>query len=558
MKRIMLFTALFGAFMAASCEKQPVQEEPKVLTVDRTVIDNVACQNPAPEVITITTDATNWIAKASKFITLDKETGPAGTTTVTLTIESNYKNETTNMPPRTGEVTIAGGGMSQKITVNQLGYEAPVSPNLGGITNAEELMRFADAVNLGSDLARWKDENGEIKLLADIDLTGMTWVPIGNAAIDRDGVLQNEDVKTFAGVFDGCGHKIKGLTYTPETSALVKGSSLGFFGVLYGATVKNLTVEVGRIYAECPNVILNIGGIAGAAHNGSLISNCIVTVVNEQSMIASKQVEAGTTANYIGGIVGAMNGSSVEGCTNNCPIKVNNTVNTNNGANSYHVGGIFGFGMGTLSAKNCVNNAEIGGKIGEEYWGDSPRIGGLIGTVHNDQLITIENCTNNGKVLSTIITTSDKSSRAAGIIAYIGGENSLIKGCVNNADICFISEDATGAEYKGYVAGFVGQTNKAIVIEECENYGSLLSDRWFYKEFAEGEGEYPAMGVAFSRPNKTASIVKNCKIGGKIGPYSAPDKVVTFDAGNFNLYMLGDTFAARKNVVLEGNVFASK
>ena len=448
MKRIMLFTALFGAFMAASCEKQPVQEEPKVLTVDRTVIDNVACQNPAPEVITITTDATNWIAKASKFITLDKETGPAGTTTVTLTIESNYKNETTNMPPRTGEVTIAGGGMSQKITVNQLGYEAPVSPNLGGITNAEELMRFADAVNLGSDLARWKDENGEIKLLADIDLTGMTWVPIGNAAIDRDGVLQNEDVKTFAGVFDGCGHKIKGLTYTPETSALVKGSSLGFFGVLYGATVKNLTVEVGRIYAECPNVILNIGGIAGAAHNGSLISNCTVTVVNEQSMIASKQVEAGTTANYIGGIVGAMNGSSVEGCTNNCPIKVNNTVNTNNGANSYHVGGIFGFGMGTLSAKNCVNNAEIGGKIGEEYWGDSPRIGGLIGTVHNDQLITIENCTNNGKVLSTIITTSDKSSRAAGIIAYIGGENSLIKGCVNNADICFIREDATGAEYK--------------------------------------------------------------------------------------------------------------
>ena len=419
-------------------------------------------------------------------------------------------------------------------------------------------MRFADAVNLGSDLARWKDENGEIKLLADIDLTGMTWVPIGNAAIDRDGVLQNEDVKTFAGVFDGCGHKIKGLTYTPETSALVKGSSLGFFGVLYGATVKNLTVEVGRIYAECPNIILNIGGIAGAAHNGSLISNCTVTVVNEQSMIASKQVEAGTTANYIGGIVGAMNGSSVEGCTNNCPIKVNNTVNTNNGANSYHVGGIFGFGMGTLSAKNCVNNAEIGGKIGEEYWGDSPRIGGLIGTVHNDQLITIENCTNNGKVLSTIITTSDKSSRAAGIIAYIGGENSLIKGCVNNADICFIREDAPGAEYKGYVAGFVGQTNKAIVIEECENYGSLLSDRWFYKEFAEGEGEYPAMGVAFSRPNKTASIVKNCKIGGKIGPYSAPDKVVTFDAGNFNLYMLGDTFAARKNVVFEGNVFASK
>jgi hypothetical protein len=253
-----------------------------------------------------------------------------------------------------------------------------------------------------------------------------------------------------------------------------------------------------------------------------------------------------------------MNGSYVEGCTNNCPIKVNNTVNTNNGVNSYHVGGIFGFGMGTLSAKNCVNNAEIGGKIGEEYWGDSPRIGGLIGTVHNDQLITIENCTNNGKVLSTIITTSDKSSRAAGIIAYIGGENSLIKGCVNNADICFIREDATGAEYKGYVAGFVGQTNKAIVIEECENYGSLLSDRWFYKEFAEGEGEYPAMGVAFSRPNKTASIVKNCKIGGKIGPYSAPDKVVTFDAGNFNLYMLGDTFAARKNVVFEGNVFASK
>ena len=66
------------------------------------------------------------------------------------------------------------------------------------------------------------------------------------------------------------------------------------------------------------------------------------------------------------------------------------------------------------------------------------------------------------------------------------------------------------------------------------------------------------MGVAFARPNKTASVVKNCKIGGKIGPYSVPDKVVTLDATNFNLYMLGDTVAARQNIVLEGNVFASK
>lgn len=556
--------ALLAICSIASCNKSPIISGNggfKVLEADRTSIVDLDYMNSTEEVISITTDATNWIAKSTaKWISLDKAHGPKGTTDLVLAIESNYKGENKTTQPRTGEVLISGGGMSLKITVSQLGYSAPVDPDasVGGIANAEELMAFAAAVNEGTDLSRWTDDNNEIKLLADIDLTGKTWIPIGNARIDRMGALMSEDVMPFTGIFNGAGFKIKGLSYTPDGSQLGDCSTFGLFGALSGATVKDLTVEVAKIYVECPALEFSLGGIAGAACNASTILNCTVTAADELSMIASKQTETGSSKrNSLGGIVGLVGASTVEACVNNCPVRVHNTFNTNNGGNSYQVGGIYGYSQGASFVKMCTNNAELGGKVGEDFWGDSPRMGGIIGTANST--VTIENCTNNGNVLCTMASTSDKSSRAAGIIAYVGAASSSLKGCVNNADVCFIREYANGTDYLGFVSGFVGQTSKAVTIENCENYGAILSDRWFYKAFTGASADtYPCMGVVIARPNKQASIVKNNKIGGKIGPYSAADKVVTLDGNNFAIYMLGHDSAARANVVTDGNIFATK
>lgn len=556
--------ALFGSLAIVSCNEVaglPGDGEYTVLEADPASIIDVAYQNPSPEVIRITTDAKYWIAKStSKWITLDKTTGTGGTAELTLTIDSNYKNENATTQSRTGEVLISGGAKSLKITVSQLGYQAPVDPDagVGGIATADDLMAFAEAVNEGYDTSRWTDELGEVKLLADIDLTGKTWVPIGNARIDRMGALQDEAVAPFTGIFNGDGHKVTGLTYAPDASSFGDCSTFGFFGALSGATVKNLTVEVVKIYAECPALEFSLGGIAGAACNASTIQNCTVLAANEQSMIASKQtIDGSSKRNSLGGIAGLVGASTIEGCTNNCPVRAQNFLNTNNGGNSYHIGGIYGYSQGPSFVTNCINNADLGGMIGEEYWGDSPRFGGIVGTANST--VTITGCTNNGKILSTMGTTSDKSSRSAGILAYVGGANTTIKGCVNNGDVCFIREFANGTDYIACVAGFFGQAGNTVTVEDCENYGALLSDRWFMSDFtADGAGSYPCMGIVASRANKKAVKAKNNKIGGKIGPYSVPDKVVTLDANNFGMYMFGHDAASRANIVSDGNIFATK
>ena len=66
------------------------------------------------------------------------------------------------------------------------------------------------------------------------------------------------------------------------------------------------------------------------------------------------------------------------------------------------------------------------------------------------------------------------------------------------------------------------------------------------------------MGILCSRPNTQVLTATNNKVGGKIGPYSAPDQVVTLDADNYAIYMFGDTAKRRAKIAPEGNVFATK
>ena len=111
----------------------------------------------------------------------------------------------------------------------------------------------------------------------------------------------------------------------------------------------------------------------------------------------------------------------------------------------------------------------------------------------------------------------------------------------------------------GFALRDPGLAGNPVTIENCENYGAILADTWFSCAFsADGSGDNPTMGIILSRPNTKVVTVKNCKAGGKIGPYSAADKVVTIDADNFAMYMFGDTAKRRAKIVSEGNTFGTK
>ncbi|MFR5091690.1 MAG: hypothetical protein ACLTDR_06410 [Adlercreutzia equolifaciens] len=99
------------------------------------------------------------------------------------------------------------------------------------IENASQLAAFRDAVNAGDDY-----DGKYVALGADVDLEGAEWTPISAGTRKGSGIAEGST--PFAGTFDGAGHTVSGLKITSTQGA---DYAIGLFGILDGATVKNLT-----------------------------------------------------------------------------------------------------------------------------------------------------------------------------------------------------------------------------------------------------------------------------------------------------------------------------
>ena len=91
------------------------------------------------------------------------------------------------------------------------------------IGTTQDLVDFAALVNDETDGV--DNSAASAVLTADIDLTDVTWTPIGNGA------------RRYKGTFDGQYHTIKNMTLTPTVK------EQGFFGVCENATIKCLNID---------------------------------------------------------------------------------------------------------------------------------------------------------------------------------------------------------------------------------------------------------------------------------------------------------------------------
>jgi len=132
------------------------------------------------------------------------------------------------------------------------------------LATAEQLAGLASLVNAGNTFA-----GKTVKLGADISLykdTGaeepMTFTPIGNKAI-------------FEGTFDGQGHTISDLYQSGWALGYEWGAygSVGLFGEIKNATVKNLTISGAECFVEGGDV----GGITGSATGTCVFENITIT-----------------------------------------------------------------------------------------------------------------------------------------------------------------------------------------------------------------------------------------------------------------------------------------
>ena len=176
--------------------------------------------------------------------------------------------------------------------------------------------------------------SGKYHLIADIDLAGGSWTPIGG----------NRGSRGFGGVFDGQGYVIQNLTIVGAIG--INDLSRGLFGETdSNAVIKNVGLERTAIDITKPqNMSGHVGGIVG--YNRGTISNSYTT-----GSISS-------TASYLGGIAG-WNEGPITNCYNIA------SVHQSSSSGHVSVGGISGTNlnaMGNRLSPNisyCYNAGEI-------------------------------------------------------------------------------------------------------------------------------------------------------------------------------------------------------
>ncbi len=272
--------------------------------------------------------------------------------------------------------------LPKKVAIEQVDEEIKASveevpEGYVGITDAQGLKDMAN------DLA------GNYILMADIDMEGEEWTPIG---------LGTTTATEFTGIFEGNYHTISNLTIN-STNQYV-----GMFGSINGGTVQNLILENANITGAYPvNNYAYIGGIAGYSRKG-MISNIKVS-----GIVTGKR-----NVDQVGGIVG----NNYEGTI----MQSKNSATVIGGA-SQRVGGIVGLNRGTITS--VQNNGDITGA----------RVGGIVGYVEGG---TITEAINNGTVTGS------------SLVGGISGEGGTITKAENYGTII---GTGTGLGYVGGIAG---------------------------------------------------------------------------------------------------------
>lgn len=396
--------------------------------------------------------------------------------------------------------------------------EEVIVNNKTTIANVKDLENFATEVNSGNTFT------GKTIYLINEITTNQGWIPIGY----HDG-SGNWAGKYFAGTFEGNNHTITVASLIIDN---IKYKSNGLFGMVIGGNIRNLVVggqmgahgdyiggivgaiRNGTIYnctnnAEISNILyIDHGGIAGYATN-TTIENCnnnatiygktnvggIVGADSESSKIincnnSGKIMCYGTGTitwgnskgdfGAVGGIVGILQNSNVENCSNTGEIIGNKIVG----------GGISGWASSS-NIKKCNNKGIVNFFSGSETESSSGAVGGISGGLISSN---IEQCYNIGKMTGRVNGKYVKDN-IGGISGYIVNSyiknvynRGIVEGKTNIGGIVAAADSVSGISGKNYmyncynaIESVIGTQNVGNLAGKGENvlsyYVSYVKDK---------------------------------------------------------------------------------
>ena len=339
------------------------------------------------------------------------------------------------------------------------------------ITSRADLIALAEFLNSGN-AETFDTENAGVgnchgyyfKQTADIDLTGVTWEPIGYSG---EGYY-------FAGNYDGDGHTISNATSTGKNDA--NGfATAGIFGWVAFGSVENLHVKNANFVATGHNEYSYVGGIAGLCY-GSSIKNCSVV----DSSLESRR---DNNNNCAGSIVGYSTGGTFEKCA-----AENNQVKT-----MCYGGGFVGevddtYGVGNSTFTNCyVAKCTVISETDDSQ--GTSFSGGFAGEM-TDSTLTLQNC----YVYQTALSIAGNAvPQGTGVFA-----GNLWGGCTIVDTNCYFGACGT-TERAGAAAEKSG--------EEFENgtvagsLGDAFAQARNYPKFKDSPADYSAVDAAIAKAN---------------------------------------------------------
>ena len=300
-----------------------------------------------------------------------------------------------------------------------------------GIKDAKELVAFVTAINSGSDISDFRNEQGVICLEADIDMAKVKKLP---------------SIKSFGGIFDGQGHALKNWTAQRPL----------FYEILEGGKVCNL-----RIDASCSMKAQNkddedycLGWIAGI-NSGEIVDCENYAPINHKSTFTEHNLS-------IGGIVG-LNRYVVYRCKNYGDITSICSASAANGS-VLRMGGIVGSGQKNPIPCSSIIRCENYGAV--TYKGDMQhdKIGGIVGEHFGARIRT---CVNRNNISSTSSISENGKSGFSYVAGISAGGNADVMCCDNFGNI-----SSTGS-HKAHVAGIFAIAYGRFVIGDCKNYGNV-------------------------------------------------------------------------------------
>ena len=340
------------------------------------------------------------------------------------------------------------------------------------ITSQADLIALAEFLNSGNAATFDTKAAGVgncygyyFKQTADIDLTGVTWEPIGYSG----GCY-------FAGNYDGDGHTISNTTSTGKNDA--NGfATAGIFGWVAFGSVENLHVKNANFVATGHNEYSYVGGIAGVCY-GSSIKNCSVV----DSSLESKR---DNNNNCAGSIVGYSTGGTFEKCA-----AENNQVKT-----MCYGGGFVGevdddpnYGAGDSTFENCyVANCTVISETDDSQ--GTSFSGGFAGEM-TDSTLTLQNC----YVYQTALSTAGNAvPQGTGVFA-----GNLWGGCTIVDTNCYFGACGTteraGAAVEKTEEEF---TNGAV----AGSLGDAFAQARNYPRFKDSPADYSAVDAAIAKAN---------------------------------------------------------